>query len=117
MESNNSSAKPETGNSGTFGAHVDFDQELHSTVITLSYRDRDDPSRNIVVGIAPDLGSNMFQLRVGGHDIIYCEPTLLKQRGFTGNFVLWPFPNRVRDKRYVYQGQTYSLEGLKRPGG
>ena len=117
MESNNLSAKPETVNYGPFAAHVDFDQELHSTVITLSYRDGDDPSRNIVVGIAPDLGSNMFQLQVGGYDIIYCDRELLKQRDFTGNFVLWPFPNRVSDKRYVYQGQTYSLEGLKRPRG
>src|SRR5207247_437270 len=35
---------------------------------------------------------------------------------YTGNFVLWPFPNRVRDKRYTYQGQMYSLEDVQRPG-
>ncbi len=117
MERNDSAIEREAANHSPFTAHVDFDQRLHSTVIMLSYTERNDPSRNIVVGIAPDLGSNMFQFRVGEHDIIYCEPDLLKQRDFTGNFVLWPFPNRMRDKRYVYQGQSYSLAGLKRPRG
>ena len=104
-------------NDRTYAAQVGVDPELNSTVISLLYEDRENPARSIIVGIAPDLGSNMFRFRVGAHDIIYCEPDLLKRRDFTGNFVLWPLPNRVRDKRYVYQGQTYSLEALKRPSG
>src|SRR5207248_3053871 len=55
--------------------------------------------------------------RVGEYDLIYCEPDLLKQKDFTGNFVLWPLPNRMRDKRYIYEDQSYSLEELKRPQG
>ena len=104
-------------NDSPFTAQVGLDPALNSTVISLLYEDKANPARSITVGIAPDLGSNMFRLRVGTHDIIYCEPDLLTRRAFTGNFVLWPLPNRVRDKRYVYQGQTYSLEALKRPGG
>ncbi|MFL5700249.1 MAG: aldose 1-epimerase [Ktedonobacteraceae bacterium] len=104
-------------NDRTYTAQVGVDPELNSTVISLQYEDRENPARSITVGIAPDLGSNMFRFRVGAHDIIYCEPDLLRRRDFTGNFVLWPLPNRVRDKRYVYHGQTYSLEALKRPSG
>ena len=104
-------------NDSSYTAQVGVDPELNSTVISLLYEDREDPSKSIIVGIAPDLGSNMFRFRVGEHDLIYCERDLLKQKDFTGNFVLWPLPNRVRDKRYVYQGQTYSLEALKRPRG
>ncbi len=104
-------------NDSPFTAQVGFDAEISSTVISLSYEDRANPARSITVGIAPDLGSNMFRFRVGTFDIIYCEPDLLTRRAFTGNFVLWPLPNRIRDKRYVYQGQTYSLEALKRPSG
>lgn len=104
-------------NGSPYIAQVGVDPELGSTVISLLYEDRENPSRSITVGIAPDLGSNMFRFRVGEHDIIYCEPDLLKRRDFTGNFALWPLPNRVRDKRYVYQGQAYSLEALKRPSG
>ena len=51
------------------------------------------------------------------HDLIYTDPELLTKRDFTGTFVLWPFPNRVRDKRYTYHGQRYSLENVHRPGG
>ena len=28
--------------------------------------------------------------------------------------MLWPFPNRVRDKRYTYQGHEYSLQDVER---
>src|SRR5947209_25530 len=104
-------------NESPYSAQVGVDPELHSTVISLLYEDKADPARSITVAIAPDLGRNMFRFRLGEQDIIYCEPDLLKQRAFTGDFVLWPLPNRARDKRYVYQGQTYSLEALKRPGG
>jgi aldose 1-epimerase len=104
------------GNSPFF-AEVKFEREIDSTVISLAYNDREMPSRSILVAIAPDLGSNMFRFKIGEHEIIHCEPHLLKQKDFTGNFVLWPLPNRVKDKRYVYQGQTYSLAGLKRPAG
>ena len=114
---NGSSAEREATNNNPYTAQVYFDWNLHSTVISLSYMDRQNPSRNIMVSIAPDLGSNMFRFRVGEYDIIYCDPNLLKQKDFTGNFVLWPLPNRLTDKRYVYQGQTYSLAELKRPRG
>ncbi|HZS77742.1 MAG TPA: aldose 1-epimerase [Ktedonobacteraceae bacterium] len=104
-------------NNSHYATQIAFDAELDSTVISLFYQDRANPARNIEVSVAPDLGSNLFRFRVGEHDIIYCEPALLKRKDFTGNFVLWPFPNRMRDKRYTYQGQSYSLEGLKRPQG
>lgn len=102
---------------GPFDATVQHDPAINSTVILLSYRDHARPARSITVGIAPELGSNMFQLRVGEHELIHCEPALLRRMDFTGNFVLWPLPNRVRDKRYTYQGHTYSLADVERPQG
>lgn len=104
-------------NTRPYTANVSFDSEIESTVIALSAEDREDPSRSIAIGIAPDLGSNMFRFQVGTYDLIYCNPVLLKQKDFTGNFVLWPLPNRVRDKKYTYRGQTYSLESVRRPQG
>lgn len=105
----------EVPNTRSYDAKVGMDDEIESTVVTLSYEDRDDPARNITVCIAPDLGSNMFRFRVGKYEIIHCEFDLLKRKAFTGNFVLWPLPNRMRDKTYRYHGQSYSLEGVKRP--
>ena len=100
---------------GSYDAHIGIDDEIGSNVVTLSYEDKGEPARSITVCIAPDLGSNMFRFRVGEYDILHCEVDLLKRKAFTGNFVLWPLPNRMRDKTYTYQGQSYSLKGVKRP--
>lgn len=106
-----------TTGSSPFSAEIVQDGEIDSTSISLFYRDREQPARNMIVSIAPELGSNMFRFRVGEHDLIYCENALLKQKDFTGNFVLWPLPNRVRDKQYSYQGREYSLEAVHRAQG
>src|SRR5258708_29765280 len=98
-----------------YTAEVSQDLELNTTTISLSYTDQSNPAHNTTVSIAPELGSNMFRFRVGKHDLIYTDQALLKKNAFTGNFVLWPLPNRVRGKRYTYQGQSYSLENVKRP--
>lgn len=98
----------------SFSADIRKDAAIDSTVISLRYQDPEDPARCIEVGVAPDLGSNLFRFRIGAHDIIYSDPALLKRMEFTGNFVLWPLPNRVRDKRYTYQGKEYSLTDLQR---
>ncbi|GHO42858.1 aldose 1-epimerase [Ktedonospora formicarum] len=100
-----------------FGASISTEAEIASTVITLTYTDPQHPAHSIEVGIAPELGSNMFRFRVGNQDLIYSERDLLKRMDFTGNFVLWPFPNRIRDQQYRYQGQSYSLKEVPRPQG
>ena len=60
----------------------------------------------ISVSIAPERGSNMFKFAYGEHVIIYTEPELLKNCGFTGNFVLFPTPNRVKNSTYTWHGKT-----------
>jgi len=100
-----------------YKAEVDQDQQLQTTTITLYSTDQSGPSRAILVSIAPEYGSNLFRFRVDEHDLIYTDQLLLKRGDFTGAFVMWPFPNRVRAKRYTYQGQRYSLEQVRRPGG
>jgi len=112
-----SSTGYQSGSNSFYTAEVSQDLALNSTVISLSYVDRSNSSRNTVVCIAPELGSNMFRFRVGDQDLIYADQALLKDKDFTGNFVLWPFPNRVRNKRYTYRGQSYSLENVQRPRG
>lgn len=105
----------ESGSS--YSAEISRDAELDSTVLSLFYKDSAQPERAISVSIAPDLGSNMFSFRVGEHNLLYCDRELLKRMDFTGNFVLWPFPNRIRDKRYTYQGHAYSLQDVRRAQG
>jgi aldose 1-epimerase len=105
-----------TGNR-RYTAEVGQDSAINTTTLSLSSIDQSNSSRNVLVSIAPEFGSNVFRFRAGEHDLMYTDQELLTKRDFTGTFVLWPFPNRVRDKRYTYQGQRYSLEDVHRPGG
>jgi hypothetical protein len=100
-----------------YTAEVGQDQALQTTTIVLSSTDQSNSSHTTRVCIAPECSSNLFSFRAGEHDLIYTDQELLKKREFTGTFVLWPFPNRVRDKSYIYQGQRYSLEHVQRQGG
>jgi aldose 1-epimerase len=111
------STKDKSASTRLYKAEVSQDLALQTTILSLSSTDQSDSSRTILVCIAPEYGSNLFRFRVGKHDLMYTDYELLTKRDFTGTFVLWPFPNRVRDKRYTYQGQRYSLENVHRPGG
>lgn len=72
---------------------------------------------HLTLTIAPEYGSNMISFKVGKQELIYCDQTLLQNHDFTGNFVLWPFPNRVRDRRYQFNHRQYSLVKVQVPQG
>lgn len=99
-----------------FSAFIVKDDVEIGPYISLRYND-EDRKKNLKVSIAPKLGSNIFCFRVGENDIIYCDRDLLIKKDFTGNFVLWPIPNRVRDKKYIFKGREYSLGNIKRHRG
>ncbi|MFA5932992.1 MAG: aldose 1-epimerase [Microgenomates group bacterium] len=102
---------------GIFDANIKTDVSLEkSPVVELSYKDID-PSKDLTASIAPEFGSNLFKFRLGDLDLIHCDSDLLRARDFTGTFVMWPIPNRLKDKKYSWQGEEYSLAGLKRPQG
>lgn len=100
-----------------YSAEVFHNPELNTTIIALSYTDPSDPARSLRAEIAPDLGSNFYRLQAGEHELLFWEADKLKERGHTGNFVLWPFPNRVRDKKYTYRGKRYNFDGVPRDQG
>jgi aldose 1-epimerase len=97
------------------GAIVD-NAELGVPVVRLQYTDPD-PARSITAEIAPEFGSNLYAYRVGEHNIIYCDPELLRDRDWTGTFVLWPIPNRVRNKEFEFEGHVQPLHDVKRKRG
>ncbi len=112
-----SSTGDQSASNRLYKAEVGQDPALNKTTISLSSIDQSNSSHNTMICIAPEFGSNLYRFRVGEHDLIYTDQALLKKRDYTGTFVLWPFPNRVRDKRYTFQGQMYSLVDVHRPGG
>ena len=113
----NEQNKDNSTNNRLHSAEVSHDSVLNTTTISLSSVDQNNSSHDILVNIAPEYGSNLFRFRFGEYDLIYTDLELLTKREFTGTDVLWPLPNRVRDKRYTYQGKNYSLDNVHRPGG
>jgi galactose mutarotase-like enzyme len=72
-------------------------------IVTLS-------STSLSASIAPELGSNLLSLTYDGKDIIIADKKLLETYGFTGCFVLFPTPNRVRNFTYRWQGRDIPLK-------
>jgi aldose 1-epimerase len=66
---------------------------------------------NASAEVLPELGCNCIRWRVGGRDLLYC-PSLeeLAQRPTRGGIpILFPFPNRIRDGQFTWQGRNYQL--------
>lgn len=100
-----------------YTVNVRTDSQLATSIVELSYTNPVDATRNLLACIAPELGSNLYRFRAGQQELIYCAWETLKERGHTGVFVLWPFPNRVRARQYSYRGQHYSLADIPRSPG
>ncbi|MBM4068239.1 MAG: aldose 1-epimerase [Planctomycetes bacterium] len=63
--------------------------------------------------IAVDKGFNCYHwsIRGGEVDLLYADPQFLAGSSptRTGIPILFPFPNRIRDGKYVWDGKTYEL--------
>lgn len=97
-----------------FSSSVDSPDDSYS-VVTLRYTPSDPGSVGLSVSVAPELGSNMFSMKYGKHELIYSDPAVLKAAGFTGTYVLFPTPNRVRDFTYSWNNKQYVLQKNGKP--
>jgi len=60
--------------------------------------------------IAPALGNNCFAFRAGEHVLEPVSFTEFRERPTSyGIPILFPFPNRVRDGVFTFQGETYTV--------
>src|ERR1039458_2133757 len=100
-----------------FSSQFGFLKNSDIKTVTLRYSDPQNANKNLSISIAPELGSNMFSFKMGNYDLIYCDDNLLQDRDWTGCFVLWPLPNRVKGKQYEFEGRTVSLSEIKRKKG
>ena len=59
----------------------------------------------------PALGFNAYRWQVGGQELLYRSPQFFAEKRPTrsGFPILFPFPNRIRDGRFDWEGKTYSL--------
>ena len=77
---------------------------LEQTVVTLTADDA-------TVEMLPGMGCNCVRWQIGGRDMLYCPPLdELAERPTRGGIpVLFPFPNRIRDGQFVWNGQVHQL--------
>ena len=75
--------------------------------------------------VVPGLGNNLISFQVGlagrsqALETIYFPSTgdgVKKTAVFAGNPILFPYPNRVRDGQYTFEGTTRDLRSLGRNG-
>lgn len=62
--------------------------------------------------VTPQCGACLLDLRFGGVSVLdgFKTPEELVAGAWGKSIVLFPFPNRLRDGRYTYKGQTYQFD-------
>jgi aldose 1-epimerase len=88
----------------------------NTDVVCLKYKGAGEGENTIEAAISPFFGSNLFKIKFNDKDLIYTDYKVFNNRGFTGIYVLFPFPNRVKDKKYTFNNKSYSLEAVDRFG-
>lgn len=61
--------------------------------------------------VVPAFGANLLDLQFGGISVIegFKTPEELVEIAWGKSIILFPFPNRLRDGRYVHEGKTYQF--------
>jgi aldose 1-epimerase len=61
--------------------------------------------------IVPEMGATLIDLVFNGHSVMdgYKTPAELEEGKWAKSAFLFPFPNRLRDGRYTWNGHTYQF--------
>jgi aldose 1-epimerase len=70
-----------------------------------------DDGQGSFVEVAPPLGFNAYRWHVPAGEILYADPMFFQEHKPTrsGFPILFPFPNRIRDGRFTWNGKNYQL--------
>ena len=102
-------------NSQLFSAAVERDAKTGWSIAVLRYTDPAEAKRNLEARVVVEAGSNLYSLKIGGTELLVqpaewgTTPSL--RYGFP---VLFPTPNRVRDSKFTFDGQTYAFPANER---
>jgi aldose 1-epimerase len=102
-------------NSQLFSAAVERDPKTGWSIAVLRYTDAADVKRNLEARVAAEAGSNLYSFKIGGTELLVqpaewgTTPSL--RYGFP---VLFPTPNRARDSKFTFDGQTYAFPANER---
>ena len=86
---------------------VEYSPELGRRVMRLRC-ETPDPEHTTEAAFVPEIGSNLFSLKVGGTEFLHAFGSQQPRR-LLGTPILYPTPNRVRGARFTFEGQTFSF--------
>lgn len=75
--------------------------------VALGYNAEGGRFKDLLVKVSPENGNNLFCFQIGGKEIIYYNENKKLNTYFSGNPVLYPFPNRLRNCRWEFNGKKY----------
>lgn len=73
----------------------------------LGYEKENDNEHNILIKVSPTLGNNLYCFRVDEFEVIHYDSYFSLTSYYTGNPILYPFPNRLRNCFYKFDGNNY----------
>lgn len=84
-----------------------YETKCGRRAIAMGYQAANTSGQDILVKISPELGNNLFCFQIGGHDVVWHDDQFGLTSYYTGNPILYPFPNRVENCRYGFEGKRY----------
>jgi aldose 1-epimerase len=90
----------------SFRWETEKDENYGLKIISLLYKEQDNPSHNLEIKISPTIGCSMCEFKVGSDSVIKYNPNVINKQRFFGNPILYPTPNRVR-------GCAFDLNGIR----
>ncbi len=82
-----------------------FDKIENTTSLVLGYKAKNSRTKDLTIKIAPELGNNLYCFRIGEHEVVHYDPQFSLTSYYTGNPILYPIPNRLRNCRYEFKGK------------
>lgn len=80
--------------------------EDNINVIELGYAASEN-KKDLLIKVSPENGNNMFCFKIGEYEIVHNDPEYELKSYYTGNPILYPLPNRVRNCLYEFNGEKY----------
>jgi aldose 1-epimerase len=79
----------------------------NQTSFLLGYEKENKQEHSVLVKVSPNLGNNVYCFRVDEYEIIHYDTFFSLKSYYTGNPILYPFPNRLRNCFYEFRGQKF----------
>ncbi|ADK80364.1 aldose 1-epimerase [Sediminispirochaeta smaragdinae] len=87
--------------------YYDTEKIEEETSYLLGYKKESEHEHNVLIKVSPALGNNLYCFRVDEYEVVHYDTYFSLRSYYTGNPILYPFPNRLRNCFYEFRGKHY----------